>query len=106
MDKLKLIEAILGAQCSTQESDCAFNVGESVYIRTVTHHQTGKIKAIKGNFLVLSEAAWIADSGRFYDALKTGSLSEIEPAVGDVRVNIESIIDCYEWKHALPKDQK
>lgn len=109
MDKLKLIEAILGAECSGS-SDSAqpmpFKIGECVFIRTVTMNMTGRIKAITGKFITLEDAAWIADSGRFYDALLNGTLSEVEPVVGDMRVNSDTFVDVFEWKHPLPKEQK
>ncbi|TXH49883.1 MAG: hypothetical protein E6Q97_21530 [Desulfurellales bacterium] len=108
MDKLKLIEAILGAECGGLESTqpMPFKIGEKVFIRTVTYHMTGKIKAITGKFITLEDAAWIADSGRFADALLKGTLSEVEPIVGDMRVNSDTFIDVFEWKHELPKEQK
>jgi len=82
-----------------------FKKGQSYFIRTVTYHLIGKVKEIVGGFLVLEDASWIADSGRFMDALKKGSLSEVEPC-GDAYVNVASVTDAFPWKHALPKDQK
>jgi hypothetical protein len=109
MDKLKLIEAILGAECgglNESPQPMPFKIGESVFIRTVTMNMTGRIKAITGKFITLEEAAWIADSGRFYDALSKGTLSEVEPVIGDMRVNTDTIVDVFEWRHPLPKEQK
>ena len=34
-----------------------FQVGGKYFFRTVTHAHTGQVKAIKGNFLVLQDAA-------------------------------------------------
>lgn len=104
MDKLALIQAILGSDWKTEES--AFTVGECVLICTVTRYLTGRIKAIRGSFLTLEDAAWIADTGRFTNAIKDGSLSEVEPVFDDVRVNVGSIVDVYKWKHALPREQR
>lgn len=84
----------------------AFPVGEKFLIRTVTNYWTGEVVAQVENFLILSTAAWIADTGRFSDALKTGKLNEVEPVGGLVRVAIVSIVDAVEWTHALPTDQK
>jgi hypothetical protein len=80
-------------------------VGKSFFIRTVTYHLTGKVTKIVGNFLILEDASWIADSGRFMQAIKDGVLNEVEP-VGDAMVNINSIVDMFPWKHDLPKKQK
>lgn len=87
-------------------SDSAFIVGEKIFIRTVTYHLTGRITAIHGNFLTLEDAAWIADDGRFTQAIDDGKLSEVEPVKCKVRVNTDSIVDAYEWNHDLPREQK
>jgi len=86
-------------------SEQAFTVGEKVFIRTVTYHLTGKVVAIKGNFLVLGEAAWIADDGRFTQCIDEGKVAEVEPVKCLVRVNMDSIVDVYEWNHELPREQ-
>ena len=80
-------------------------VGQKLFIRTVTYHMTGKVTKRIGNFIQLDQAAWIADSGRFSDALKTGKLSEVEP-VGTMWVNLSSVVDFFSWKHKLPEEQK
>ena len=82
------------------------SIGKSVFIRTVTHYYTGKVVLVKAHEVVLADAAWIADTGRFYDAMKTGSLSEVEPFVNPVSINRDAIVDVTEWKHPLPKAQK
>jgi hypothetical protein len=80
-------------------------VGQKLFIRTVTYHMTGKVTKRMGAFIQMEDAAWIADSGRFSTALKTGELSEVEP-VGTMWVNLSSIVDFFPWKHKLPQDQK
>jgi hypothetical protein len=82
------------------------SVGRSVFIRTVTMYYTGRVVSVKAGEVVLTEAAWIADAGRWHNALKNGTLSEVEPFVDPVSINRGSIIDVTEWKHALPKEQK
>lgn len=83
-----------------------FKIGSAYYIRTVTYHCTGRVKAIVGQFLVLEDGAWIADSGRFRDAIMKGVLSEVEPVEVDMFVNLNSITDAFSWKHKLPDTQK
>ena len=56
-----------------------YQVGEAYFIRTVTHHYTGRIVAVYDHELVMEDVAWIADDGRFADALKNKEFSEIEP---------------------------
>ncbi len=81
--------------------------GKSVFIRTVTNYYTGRIAANppKG-FVLLEEAAWIADTGRFSAALKSGTLSEIEPFPGAVAVSLGAIVDISPWDHELPRAVK
>ena len=80
-------------------------MGKSYFFRTVTYHQVGRVKKVVGNFLLLEDASWVADSGRFMQAIKTGSLDEVEP-VGEMGLNIHTVVDFFPWKHSLPKDQK
>jgi hypothetical protein len=80
-------------------------VGKSFFFRTVTYHLTGRVKKIIGMMLILEDAAWIADSGRFEQAIKEGKLSEVEP-VGDAILNLSTVVDMFPWKHALPLIQK
>ena len=80
-------------------------VGEKYFFRTVTYHLTGRVKKIIGSILELENAAWIADSGRFMQAIKNGELKEVEP-VGQAYVNINSVTDFFPWKHKLPEHQK
>lgn len=86
-------------------NDLSDIVGRSWFFRTVTYHLTGRVKKIIGNLLLLEEAAWIADSGRFMNAIKDGKLNEVEP-VGDAIINLSTVTDMFPWIHALPKDQK
>jgi hypothetical protein len=80
-------------------------VGKSFFFRTVTYHLVGKVIKRFGSFLQLKDASWVADSGRFMNAIKEGELNEVEP-VGMAYINIDSITDFFEWKHRLPNKQK
>ena len=80
-------------------------VGKKFFFRNITYHCTGRVVKIMGHFWVLEDAAWIADSGRFMQAIKEGKLDEVEP-VGTMYVNIKSNVDFFPWKHQLPKEQK
>ena len=84
-----------------------YKIGKSYFIRTVTHHLTGRLLKVTSKELVLEDAAWIADDGRFHQAIKDGILNEIEPFTdGEVIVGRSALIDCVEWKHELPRKQK
>lgn len=80
-------------------------IGEKWYFRTVTYHSVGKVKKILGRFAYLTDASWVADRGRFMNAIKDGTLSEVEP-VGICFINLDTVVDFFPWKHALPTQQK
>jgi len=80
-------------------------IGHAWLIRTVTYFLVGRITKRVGPFFLLEEASWVADTGRFTDAIKKGTLSEVEP-VGPALVSISSIVDMFPWAHKLPTDQK
>jgi hypothetical protein len=83
-----------------------WQIGTNYFIRTVTHHYTGRLEAVYQKELVLSECAWIADDGRFHTALSTGELNEVEPMLGNVIIGRASVIDASVWTHKLPRTQK
>ena len=95
----------LGCDEKVDINDLKDLIGKKWFFRTVTYHSVGKVVKITGNFLQLKNASWVADSGRFMQAIKNGTLNEVEP-VGDCFINIQSIVDFFSWKHSLPKDQK
>ena len=80
-------------------------VGKKFFFRTVTYHIVGKVEKVIGNMLKLSTASWVADSGRFMNAIKDGELNEVEP-LGEWFVNISAVTDFGLWKHDLPTKQK
>ena len=84
-----------------------YPVGEAVLIRTVTMMLTGRLVEVHEQELVLTDAAWIADTGlRLTDALATGRLGEVEPyPQGRVIVGRGAIVDACVWTHALPREQ-
>lgn len=84
----------------------AFPFEGPVIIRTVTHYYTGKVMQSRDGFVILNEAAWIADTGRWSECLKTGTVKEVEPFPGEVAISLGSIIDVSPWNHNLPQTVK
>ncbi len=80
-------------------------IGGKFFFRTVTFHLIGEVKKIVGKFAYLKNASWIADSGRFMNTIKDGTLSEVEP-VGDAFLNLDTVVDFFPWKHTLKQEQK
>lgn len=85
-----------------------YKLNQNYFIRTVTHYFTGKLIRVTSRELVLMDAAWIADAGRFMDAIKNGKLNEVEPYPDgeEVIVGRGSIIDAVKWSFDLPRTQK
>jgi len=82
-----------------------FSLNTCWFIRTVTYHLVGRVVSFTPEYIVLEDASWVADSGRFMQAIKAGTLSEVEP-VGTAVVNRDAIVDAFPWRHSLPKEQK
>jgi hypothetical protein len=84
-----------------------WKIGKGYFIRTVTYHYTGYLVAIYPQELVLKDAAWIADDGRFSAAMAGGEFNEIEPWPDGVEVIIGrgSILDACE-RQSIPRSKK
>ena len=86
--------------------DSPWAIGKNYLIRTVTMIQTGRLVAVTEHELVVEDAAWIADTGRFADALKTGKFNEVEPFPdGQVIIGRGAIVDAVQI-HITPRTQK
>lgn len=93
--------------CGTKEIlNQPFKVGEKYFIRTATFFHLGRLKEISNKWLILEDACWVADTGRFYDFLKDGKCNEYESFQDDVFIPLDSVIDITKWKHELFKGQK
>jgi hypothetical protein len=81
-------------------------IGTNIIIRTVTHYYTGLLLGVADGFLHLGNAAWIADTGRWEEALRTGQLSEVEPYPDDCWVSAGAVVDFSPWGFELPRTVK
>ena len=107
LDELTIGEA---KQLASMFPKCAQDhpwcIGKNYLIRTVTMIQTGRLVAVTQQELVLEDAAWIADTGRFANALKTGKFDEVEPFPdGQVIVGRGAIVDAIQIS-VTPREQK
>jgi hypothetical protein len=79
-----------------------FEIGAVYLIRTVTMIQVGRVVAACAQWVMLEDAAWVADTGRFSDALKKWQFNEVEPFPdGLVGVSCGSIVDFVKGKEVL-----
>jgi len=104
LGQINQIKSLFGVSCGQENHP--YKVGEKYLIRTVTHYYIGQLKQVFQNELLLSSASWIPDTGRYYDAIKTGSLNEVEPIIGDAIIGRGAIIECVRWNHDIPQEQK
>jgi len=82
-----------------------YKKGSKILIRSVSYFQSGEVVSANASFVRLTKAAWIADTSRFSDALKSGEFGEVEPFPKDVFVAIGAIVDMTEIP-SLPTKQK
>ena len=79
-----------------------FEIGAVYLIRTVTMIEVGRVVAASKQWVILEDAAWVADTGRFADALKKWQFNEVEPFPdGLVGVSCGSIVDFVKGKEVL-----
>ena len=108
MDKKEFAMAALELACGNgnNQTTGAWKIGQAYLIRTVTNYWTGRLISFDTQELVLEDAAWIADTGRFSSAFKSGEFSEVEPIDGPVIIGRGSIVDAQQWTTNLPRTQK
>ena len=99
----KQLAALFGSKAS---DDGPWEVGKNYLIRTVTMIDTGRLVAVTSQELVLEDAAWIADTGRFMQAIEEAEFGEVEPfPSGRVIVGRGSVIDAVQIA-VVPRSQK
>ena len=81
-------------------------IGKNYLIRTVTMIQLGKLTKITNKELLLENACWVADTGRFSDAISNGTLNEVEMFNMPVIIGRGAIVDATEWINNLPEKSK
>ena len=103
-DTFELIKDQLNEEEKVDITNLDDFIGQKLYIRTVTYHLVGKVVNRIANLFELEDASWVADSGRFMNAIKEGTLDEVEP-VGQAFVNMNSVVDMFPWTYDLPDKQ-
>lgn len=107
MDKLEIVKALLlDSNNESEGTSFPYNVGDKVFIQTMTLYFLGRVKEIKNGFVLLEDSSWVQDTGvRLSEFIKNGytSASEIEPMTKGNAVQIINIINCIPWDHDLPK---
>lgn len=101
---VKQIKSLLSSETQTSHP---YRIGKNYFVRTVTHYYVGRLVAVHAQELVIENASWIADTGRFHVALQDGIFDEIEPyPIGQVVIGRGSIIDASLYTGELPQEAK
>jgi hypothetical protein len=86
--------------------DSVWEIGKNYLIRTVTMIQIGTLVKVTEKELLLADACWVADTGRFSEAMAKGTLKEVEMFPGSCIVGRGAIVDAAEWIKSLPTETK
>ena len=108
IDDLKLgeVKALCAMFGAKQTDNSAWEIGKNYLIRTVTMIDTGRLVAVTDHELVLEDAAWIADTGRFAQAVEKCEFGEVEPfPAGRVIIGRGAVIDAVQIRD-IPRSQK
>ena len=105
LGQIKQLQSMIGQPA---EPSHPFIVGKNIFIRTVTHHLTGRLVAVHAQELVLEDASWIPDDGRFATAMESGEFGEVEPYPSGCQVFVgrSGIIDARHFAFSLPRERK
>jgi len=107
LNQIREIQKITAGAIQNPDLASVFEIGQNYLIRTVTMIDTGKVVQVTPQWLVLEDAAWIPDTGRFADAVKSAKFNEVEPFPdGRVIIGVGSIIDAVKLQGDLPRSQK
>lgn len=80
----------------------SYQIGKNYFVRCVTMYYVGRLASVTDTELVLEDAAWVADTGRFGQAMATGTVAEAEPFPdGAVIVSRASVCDAHVWRGEL-----
>ncbi len=85
-----------------------FKAKKAYLLRTVTMYYAGEFVKQEGDYIILTKCSWIADTGRFMQAVATGSFDEVEPYPDKamVAINRQAMLDAVEINVKLPLSQK
>ena len=102
----KIAELITKSIPETPTDGHPYVVGKWYAVRTLTMIQTGCLQAVYEKELVLSSAAWIADTGRWMQFCQNPyNASEVEPFTENVIVSRSNIIDATQIVEFVPKQK-
>ena len=81
-----------------------YQIGSNYLVETVTKYYLGRLVWVGPQELVLEDASWIADTGRYHEALRDGTAAEVEPCPEPVIVGRGAVVDAVLWRKALLRE--
>lgn len=108
LGEIKQLKCIIGGNAEHGLSKrLPMHVGKNVFVMTVTCYFTGRIEAVSEDEVRLVDAAWIADTGRFSDAIKKAEFNEVEPLPDGQAITLcRAAIVSWTEISTLPRSQK
>jgi hypothetical protein len=81
-------------------------VGTSVFLRTVTMYYVGRVTNVTKDYIFLTDAAWIADTIRWHEAIRDGKMREVEPYPDGLEIAIArgALVEISPWLHPLLRE--
>lgn len=83
-----------------------YTIGKQWFVMTATYFYVGDLVGVTDQELVLERAAWIPETGRFNEFMKTGNPKECEPCNGPVVINRGAIIAAMPGPNVKTEDTK
>lgn len=83
-------------------------IGQCYLITTVTFYWLGEVAKCTPTEVVLKNASWVPDTGRFSTALTEGTTTELEPVPDSAVVHLNQlmILAAVQWQHELPREAR
>lgn len=76
-------------------------VGECYFVKTVSDYYLGRLVSLTHDWMEMTEASWIPDTGRFNEFIRTGQPRENEPMAHGCLISIGAITAVSPWPHPL-----
>ena len=104
MDKIKMIELILGMNNCKSEQKNFWQIGEDYVVRTVNMIYLGKLKDVNETELLLEDCAWIPETSRWNEFLNGKKPNEMEPYNQDVIIGRGAMLDATVFKQKSKRE--
>lgn len=109
MARVMRLQGMMEKISGREKAAYSYPLGSPVIVRTVTMIFVGILSEVTRADLVLTEASWIPETGRWNEMVARGDCKEIEPyQPGPVWINRAALVDFCLWPASveLPRTPK